>query len=68
MGLYDEAPHVTKLTGSDFPDSAATGGGAVWVVEFYAPWCEPAHDSLRYPVIMLTTHNWRAVAFCWLSW
>ena len=38
MGLYDEAPHVVKLTGSDFPDSAATGGGAVWLVEFYAPW------------------------------
>ena len=38
VGLYEEAPHVVKLTGSDFPDSAATGGGAVWLVEFYAPW------------------------------
>ena len=41
VGLYDEATHVTKLTSSDFPDSAATGGGAVWLVEFYAPWCGP---------------------------
>jgi len=39
VGLYDEASHVSKLTSSAFPDSAATGGGAVWLVEFYAPWC-----------------------------
>ena len=41
VGLYDAAPHVTKLTSSDFPDSAATGGGAIWLVEFYAPWYAP---------------------------
>ncbi len=49
VGLYDEAPHVSKLTSSDFPDSAATGGGAVWLVEFYAPWYAPASALSLYP-------------------
>ena len=55
MGLYDEAPHVTKLTGSYFPDSAATGGGAVWIVEFYAPWCEET-SSTRVESIIKNCH------------
>ena len=30
---------VVQLTASDFDARVALGGDALWLIEFYAPWC-----------------------------
>lgn len=39
-GAYT-TPHaaVVQLTASDFDARVALGGDALWLIEFYAPWC-----------------------------
>ena len=38
VGLYPSSSNVVSLTESNF-DSLVDRGDAVWVVEFFAPWC-----------------------------
>jgi protein disulfide-isomerase A6 len=37
-GLYSSSSDVISLTSTNF-DRLVKGSDAVWVVEFYAPWC-----------------------------
>ena len=49
VALYDADSAVIQLTEADFDEKVMESSDALWLIEFYAPWCAP----------VLSTRTWQ---------
>ena len=58
VALYDADSAVIQLTEADFDEKVMESSDALWLIEFYAPWCAPFLANMH-PAALAGREIWR---------